>query len=103
MQILETRRLMLRHPVPEDLDSLYALYKDPEMRRFFPEGTLSFADTKDELEWFLHGHPRHPELGLWATILKETGQFIGRCGLIPWTIDGVLEVEVAYMLSLIHI
>ena len=99
MQILETRRLVLRHPVPEDLDSLYALYKDPEMRRFFPEGTLSFEDTKDELEWFLHGHPRHPELGLWATILKESGQFIGRCGLIPWTIDGVLEVEVAYMID----
>jgi [ribosomal protein S5]-alanine N-acetyltransferase len=99
MQVLETRRLVLRHLVPEDLDSLYALYKDPEIRKYFPDGTRSFEETKDELEWFLHGHPRHPELGLWATIHKESNQFIGRCGLIPWTIDGTLEVEVAYMLD----
>ena len=47
----------------------------------------------------MHGHPRHPELGLWATILKETNTFIGRCGLLPWNIDGQDEVEVAYMIS----
>ena len=99
MKILETERLLLRHLAPEDLDSLYALYQDPEMRRYFPEGTLSYEDTKLELEWHQHGHPRHPELGLWATNYKETNQFIGRCGLIPWTIDGVNEVEVAYMID----
>jgi ribosomal-protein-alanine N-acetyltransferase len=60
---------------------------------------LTLEETREELEWFLNGHPRHPELGLWATILKETGQFIGRCGLLPWTIDEQFEVEIAYMLS----
>ena len=97
--ILETPRLLFRHLAPADLDSLYALYKDPDMRNFFPEGTLSYEDTKRELEWHEHGHPRHPELGLWATIHKVSGQFIGRCGLIPWTIDGVFEIEVAYMID----
>lgn len=47
----------------------------------------------------MNGHPKFPELGLWATIYKETGQFIGRCGLLPWTIDGQAEVEVAFALS----
>jgi ribosomal-protein-alanine N-acetyltransferase len=47
----------------------------------------------------MHGHPRNPELGLWGTIHKETGQFIGRSGLLPWTIDGKHEVEVAYLLG----
>lgn len=103
--ILETNRLLLRRLVPDDLDALYALYRDPEMRRHFPvEGvspdrTLTREETKEELEWFLDGHPRYPELGLWATILKETGEFIGRCGLLPWTIDGQDEVEVAYMID----
>ena len=55
---------------------------------------------------------------MWATICKETGSFIGRCGLLPWTItigqegDPALiatsehppglagsEVEVAYLLA----
>ena len=99
VKILETERLMLRRLVMDDLDELFALYSDPEIRRYFPEGTLNYEDTKEELEWFLNGHPDHPQLGLWATIYKETGQFIGRCGLLPWTIDGQDEVEVAYLLA----
>ena len=105
MLILETNRLRLRRLIPDDLDALYALYRDPEMRLYFPqEGvspdrTLTYEETKEELEWFLNGHPKRPELGLWATILKETGAFIGRCGLLPWTIDGQDEVEVAYMID----
>jgi RimJ/RimL family protein N-acetyltransferase len=99
MIILETERLILRHLLPDDLDSLYALYADPEIRRYFPEGVLTYEETQEELEWFLHGHPSYPELGLWATVHKETGQFIGRCGLLPWTIEGRDEVEVAYLLN----
>lgn len=99
MFILETDRLLLRRLVPDDLDSLFALYSDPEIRRYFPEGTLTYDETREELEWFLNGHPDHPELGLWATIHKDTNQFIGRCGLLPWTIDGRIEVEVAYLLD----
>lgn len=102
MKILETNRLILRHLEPGDLDDLCALYRDPEIRRYFPDGTLTYEETKEELEWFLNGHPQHPELGLWATIHKETGQFIGRCGLLPWTIDGQDEVEVAYTIAQSH-
>lgn len=99
MNILETDRLILRHLLPDDFDHLFALYSDPEIRQYFPEGTLTREETQEELEWFFDGHPRHPELGLWATIHKATGQFIGRCGLLPWTIDGREEVEVAYLLD----
>jgi RimJ/RimL family protein N-acetyltransferase len=102
MKILETERLILRRLVPGDLDNLFTLYSDPEVRRYFPEGVLTYEETKEELEWFLNGHPEHPQLGLWATIHKETGRFIGRCGLLPWTIDGQLEVEVAYLLGKDH-
>jgi RimJ/RimL family protein N-acetyltransferase len=99
MRILETNRLLLRRLVPSDLNELFALYSDPEIRRYFPEGTLTLEQTRDELEWFLNGHPDHPELGLWATIHKETGRFIGRCGLLPWMIEQHFEVEVAYLLE----
>jgi ribosomal-protein-alanine N-acetyltransferase len=84
---------------PDDLDDLFALYSDSEVRRYFPEGTLTVEETWEELEWFLNGHPDFPELGLWATIHKETGRMIGRCGLLPWTIDERHEVEVAYLLG----
>jgi RimJ/RimL family protein N-acetyltransferase len=99
MYILETERLLFRHLVLDDLDALFRLYSDPVIRQYFPDGTLSYDATREELEWFLNGHPRHPELGLWATIHRETNQFIGRCGLLPWTIEQQPEVEVAYLLD----
>jgi len=99
MVVLETQRLTLRHLVPEDLNALFELYRDPEVRRYFPEGTRTLEETREELEWFLHGHPRHPELGLWATIERSSGRFLGRCGLLPWHIEGQDEVEVAYLID----
>jgi ribosomal-protein-alanine N-acetyltransferase len=99
MKILETDRLILRRLLPGDLDSLYALYCDPEVSKYIPDAPRTYEETREELEWFMNGHPKHPELGLWATIHKGTGKFIGRCGLLPWTIDGQNEVEVAYLLA----
>ena len=97
--ILETQRLLLRHFVMSDLDNLFAFYSDPEVVQYIPDAPRSYEETRKELEWFMNGHPKFPELGLWATIYKETGQFIGRCGLLPWTIDGQEEVEVAFALA----
>lgn len=99
MVIVRTRRLLLRRLVAEDLEALYALYPDPEVRRYFPDGTRNLEQTRDELEWFLHGHPRRPELGFWATVERATGSFLGRCGLLPWRIDGVDEVELAFLIA----
>lgn len=99
MKILETSRLILRHQVPDDLDDLFALYCDPDVRKYIPDAPRNFEETQAELEWHMNGHPKYPELGLWATIHKETNKFIGRCGLLPWTIDGKNEVEVAYLIS----
>ena len=97
--ILETNRLLLRRLEKSDLDALFALYSDEETRQYFPEKTLNVEETSQELEWFLSGHPQHPELGLWATTLKETEQFIGRCGLLPWSINGQSEIEIAFLLD----
>ena len=97
--ILETKRLVLRHVVPGDIDALFAFYSDPDVVKYIPDAPRTYEETREELEWFLNGHPKFPELGLWATIHKESGQFIGRCGLLPWTIDGQQEVEVAFALA----
>ena len=89
----------MRHLEPGDLAALAALYADPETRRYYPDGVRTADETREEIEWFRNGHPKHPELGLWATVHKPTQRFIGRCGLLPWTIDGIDEVEVAYMIE----
>lgn len=105
----------------DDLDDLALLCRDPDVRRYFPEKTLSYEETREELEWIIDVYYGRFGFGLWATIYKETGAFIGRCGLLPWTIVlgeegapalGAIsehpprppapEVEVAYLLAKDH-
>ena len=116
--VFQTERLIFRRLTMDDLDDLARLYADPEVRRYFPEGTQTRAETAEELEWIIDVYYGRYGYGLWATIDRETGAFIGRCGLLPWKItqgedggpgldgpdefpdaDTRVEVEVAYLLA----
>ena len=97
MAVLETQRLILRPLTLEDVDALAALYADPDVMRFF-EGTRSWETTRQRVEEIIEQYAR-TGVDFLATIYKENGAFIGRCGLLWQVIDGVQEVEVAYMLA----
>ncbi len=76
-----------------------ALYVDQDTRRYFPDGVLSREQTKEELDWFLRDAPGKDVLGLRAIIHRTSGGFIGRGGLLSWTIDGREEIETAYLIA----
>jgi ribosomal-protein-alanine N-acetyltransferase len=97
--ILETERISFRRLSMDDLDNLFTLYHSPDVRRYYSEGIPNYEETRRELEWIVDEcYPKYG-FGMWATIYKETGKFIGRCGLCPMDIEGKEEIEVAYMLS----
>ncbi len=98
-KVFETKRLILGRLKPDDLESQDALYRDPAVTKYIPDAPQNYNETKGELELFMNGHPRHPELGIWATIHKESDQFVRRCGLLSWTMDGRQEVKVAYLVA----
>ena len=52
MKILETERLLMRHLEADDLDNLFALYCDPEVRRFIPDAPLTLAETQEEIRHY---------------------------------------------------
>ena len=83
----------------DDLDHLFALYHSPDVRKYYSEGIPTCAETRLELEWIINKCYVKYGFGMWATIYKETGKFIGRCGLCPMDIEGREEIEVAYMLA----
>ena len=97
MAVLETERLILRPLTLEDVDDLAAIYADPDVMRYF-DGTRTWEDTHQRLERIIMQYAR-TGIGFLATIYKENGQFIGRCGLLWQVLDGVQEVEVAYMIA----
>ena len=56
-------------------------------------------EVREQLEWDLDWYQKNVELGTWAIIQKETGRIVGLCSLMPWTVDGIEEVEMSYILS----
>jgi RimJ/RimL family protein N-acetyltransferase len=78
---LETPRLSLRPLGPDDVDAFVALHADERVNRFVGSYTRERALERlrtIERQWAERGH------GLCAVHLKETGEFLGRCGLNYW-------------------
>jgi ribosomal-protein-alanine N-acetyltransferase len=97
--IFETDRLLLRRQVPADLDELWEFHRNPENVRYYHDAPTTMDEVREQLEWDLDWYQKNVELGTWAIIHKETGRIVGLCSLMPWTVDGIEEVEMSYILS----
>jgi [ribosomal protein S5]-alanine N-acetyltransferase len=92
--VLETKRLTLREMNLDDIDDLLGVLSDPESMRFYPK-PLDRPMTQMWIERNIQRYSQHG-FGLWAIILKESGQLIGDCGLVVQEVDGVEEIEIGY-------
>jgi RimJ/RimL family protein N-acetyltransferase len=92
--ILETARLRLREFVPEDADALEAILGDPVAMQYYPAP----FDRKAVECWIEKNMGRYQRdgYGLWAMLLKQSGELIGDCGCILQEVEGRNEVEVGY-------
>ena len=98
--IMETQRLILRQYTMEDFDRLYAILSDPETMKHYPK-PYDEAGTKRWLDWSLNNYATYG-FGLWAIELKESGTFIGDCGLTMQPIDGEMLPEIGYHIHKDH-
>ena len=73
---LETERLLFRDHELGDLDAYCELESDPIYRA--PQRVQPRAELE---RGFSNGLLRPKDLGLFATVFKEDGRYIGRCGL----------------------
>ena len=96
MQSLETKRMRLRPLLKSDVANLMKIFSDPVAMEFY-------LGTKDEAEanaWIERSQKRYEEMGIGflACELKETGEFLGICGLLLQPgINGRDEIEVGYL------
>jgi len=91
---LETERLILRDITQEDFDSWYEILSDPETMKYYP-APYDRAGVQRWVDWTLGNYERYG-FGLWALILKETGEFIGDCGVTMQNIHGSQVPEIGY-------
>ncbi|WP_019230069.1 GNAT family N-acetyltransferase [Sedimentibacter sp. B4] len=93
--ILETERLYLREMNQEDFPSLCKILQDKDVMYAYEH---AFDD--DEAQGWLDKQImryRQYGFGLWAVILKETGEMIGQCGLTMQDCNNKQVLEVGYL------
>ncbi len=92
--IIETNGLFLREYKFDDYDALYEIVSDAETMQHYP-APFDEEKTRDWIKWNLENYEKYG-FGLWAVVLKETGDFIGDCGITIQDIDGELLPEIGY-------
>lgn len=93
--ILETERTYLREMVPSDYTALCRILQDRDVMYAYEhafDGTEVQAWLDNQLCRY-----RRDGFGLWAVVLKRTGEMIGQCGLTLQDFCGRQVLEVGYL------
>lgn len=95
--VLETERLILREMGQSDFGDLAGILQDPEVVYAYEH---HFTD-QDVQEWLDRQIKRYETdgFGLWALILKTTGEMVGQAGLTMQPCRGEEVLEIGYLLK----
>lgn len=93
--ITETKRLYMRELCRDDFNELCEILQDKDVMYAYEHA----FDDKEVQEWLEKQLRRYDEhgFGLWAVILKDSGAFIGQCGLTVQDFNGTDVVEIGYL------
>lgn len=95
-RLLETPRLWLQALGEEHFEEAAALYGDADVMRYINKGKGRTRDESRERMDAMIRHWAEHAFGMWALFHKDTGGFVGRCGLCY--LDKTLDVELGYTL-----
>ena len=96
--VIETKRLILREMSFDDFDSLKAIISDPINMKYYEQPYDDTGVTR-WINWNLTNYQTYG-FGLWACILKETGEMIGDCGVTMQFINKKIRPEIGYHFNL---
>ena len=89
---IQTDRLVLRAPEPEDFETYRRFFADAEASRFYngplPADRAWRVLATDIGHWVIRGY------GRWSIITKDAGEMIGSCGL--WWPEGYPRSELTW-------
>ncbi|MEG2429539.1 MAG: GNAT family N-acetyltransferase, partial [Oscillospiraceae bacterium] len=95
--ILETKRLILRKLSQEDYLPLSKILQNEKVMYAY-EHAFSDEETQTWLERQLSRYEKD-KIGLWAVILKTTGEMIGQCGITMQEYKMAQVPEIGYLFA----
>jgi len=92
----ESERLQYRKLERSDFETWLSFHQDPRSTEHWegmPDDPIEACN-----HWFDKAFHRYENQlgGMNVLISKETGEFIGQCGLLKQTVDGIQELEIGY-------
>jgi len=96
---LVTPRLTIQPLRHADFQALHAVYSDPDVVRYVPDGVRDEAGTRRRLEELMAHHEQYG-VSKWAVILTSSGQVIGDCGL--QFLPGTPNLELGFHLARVY-
>lgn len=100
--LIRTPRLLMRPLHAGDLDGLYAMYGDAEVMRFIGSGDPASREQTAEALLTSMAEYERDGYGLLATIERDTGCLVGRCGFKRWQVHGKDQLEIGWMIATEH-
>jgi RimJ/RimL family protein N-acetyltransferase len=96
----ETKRLLFRRITEHDFEIWLEFCKYPDSLKYiFSQEQLKVEDPIERCRmWFNKVFHRYENGlgGMNALVDKQTGEFVGQCGLLIQTIDDIEELEIGY-------
>lgn len=98
VRIAETKRLLIRETVPEDVPELYEIWRQPGMSDYTEPMQPTLKEELEFMEAYIHHMYAFYDFGLWTVLERESGRVVGRAGLFP---SKVLDegVELGYLIA----
>jgi len=79
--VIETKRLILRPIELSDAQGMFEMDKNPEVHKYLWQNPCKTIDESIQVIEYVHRQYAANSIGKYATILKETGEFIGWTGI----------------------
>lgn len=94
---LETERLYMRELMYGDYPALCKILQDEDVMYAY-EGAFNDEETHDWLERQINRYSEYEHrYGLWAVVLKESGEMIGQCGITQQDCNEETVFEIGYL------
>ena len=93
---IETPRLVIRTFEPRDAEAWLALVNDPDVTRYLPPTPAKTMQTFAEALERRLAMEREIGYSMWAVDDKNTGAFVGQCGIRPVQEGAGPEIDLAY-------
>ncbi len=94
--MLETDRIILRPITKEDAQPIFAMRSDPQVMRFIRAAAAKLSEAENWVK-LVSSRWADEKIGFCSLIEKQSGKFLGWCGL--WRLEETGEIEVGYAIT----